>query len=71
MDLGQGEVVVDPDGLDGAQIGDPVLVRQQVSVVDSHLILAAGAEDLNLQQGSTRPSEHLSRTGLLLRQWCG
>lgn len=57
MDLGQGEVVVDADSVDGAQIGDPVSVRQQVRVVDSHLILAGGAEDLNLQQRSNKLSD--------------
>lgn len=72
MDLGQGEVVVDVDSIDGPQIGDPVSVRQQGRLVDGHPILVAGAEDLNLQQQSIRQdlygafmeptSEHQTRT---------
>lgn len=35
-DTGQAEVIVDADVLDGAEVSDAVLVREQVSVVDSH-----------------------------------
>lgn len=50
MDLGQVEVIVDVEYVDGSQVPDPVLERQQVRVVDGHLKLCVGAEDLHLQQ---------------------
>lgn len=49
-DSREAEVVVDADGPDGAQVSDAVLVRQQVFVVDGHLKVAVGAENLYLQQ---------------------
>lgn len=50
MDPGQSEVVVDMEAVDGPQVVDPVLVGQQVIVVEGHLKLAVSAEDLQLQQ---------------------
>lgn len=49
LDTGQGEVIVDADVLDGAQVSDAVPVLQQMSIVDSHLKLIVGAKDLYLQ----------------------
>lgn len=57
MDLGQGEVVVDVESIDGPQIGDPVFVSQQVRLVDGHLILSTAAEDLYLQRQNNKLSQ--------------
>lgn len=46
----QPEVIVDADGLDGAQVSDAVLVHQQVAVVDGHLKVIVGAKNLYLQE---------------------
>lgn len=59
MDPGQSEVVVDMEAVDGPQAGDPVLVGQQVVVVDGHLKLVIRAEDLQLQQ----QNQNLSPSG--------
>lgn len=50
MDLGQGQVIVDVEPVDGAQVGDSVFELQQVGAVHGHLKLAVGAQDLHLQQ---------------------
>lgn len=50
MDPGQRDVVVDVERVDGSQVGVSVCERQQVRVVDGHLKLGAGAEDLQLER---------------------
>lgn len=54
VNIGQAEVVVDAEGVDGPQVGDPVLVRQQVSFVHGHLKLTVCAIDLQLQRQAQR-----------------
>lgn len=51
-----GDVIVDADGLDGAQVSDAVLVLQQVMVVHSYPELIAGAQNLDLQHNQTSAS---------------
>ena len=54
MDLGQVEVIVDVERVDGSEVGDPVSVLQQVGAVDGHLKLPVGAKDLYLQRQNHR-----------------
>lgn len=56
MDVGEGDVIVGADGLDGAQVSDAVLVLQQVTVVHRHPKLTAGAQDPDLQHNQTSAS---------------
>lgn len=49
INAGQAEVVVDAEGVDGPQVFDPVLVRQQVSIVHGHLKLTVCAINPQLQ----------------------
>lgn len=55
VDLGQAEVVVDLDGVDGPEVSDPVSERQQMRLVDGHIILTVGAKDLQLQCKNHKP----------------
>lgn len=55
VDLGQTEVVVDLDGVDGPEVSDPVLECQQMRILDGHLILTVGAKDLQLQRQNHKP----------------
>lgn len=50
VNLGQAEVIVDADGVDGPQVLDPVLVCQQVIIVHGHAELPVCAIDLQLQR---------------------
>lgn len=54
VNIGQAEVVVDAEVVDGPQVGDPVPVRQQLSIVHRHLKLTVCAIDLQLQRQKHR-----------------
>lgn len=66
VDSGQGEVLVDAETIDGPQVRDPMLVREQVFIVDGHLELTVGAQDLELQQQNQRPSLQLYSAMLVI-----
>ena len=50
VDLGEADVVEDVEHIDGSQVADPVMERQDMRVVDGDLKLFVGAQDLHLQR---------------------